>query len=179
MKNGRREKRNETDTSRGMEKKKVVGEPQVEERVEGWDWRRLLEPPRVYLICERLPPPRVSITPVRTWPCHATTRPTPSHPVIESREDRCDSSLSHQLTRTQSLTPHFLLRSAPTMSTSRHPFSNQSKNRPTDSLARSEETSRVKFPPLEILKNFFEEGINFWDGISFSRKLLHRCQRLR
>lgn len=40
-------KRNETDTSRGMEKKKVVGEPQVEERVEGWHWRRLVEPSRV------------------------------------------------------------------------------------------------------------------------------------
>lgn len=104
----------------------------------------------------------------------------PSHPVIESREDRCDSSLSHQLTRTQSLTPHFLLRSAPTMSTSRHPFSNQfSKNRPTDSLTRSEETSRVKFPPLEIRRIFSEEEINFWNGISFPRKLLHRCQRLR
>lgn len=90
MKNGRREKRNETDTSRGMEKKKVVGEPQVEERVEGWDWRRLLEPPRVYLICERLPPPRVSITPVRTWPCHATTRPIPlsSRDRVERRQMR-------------------------------------------------------------------------------------------
>lgn len=54
------------------------GKPQVEERVEGW--HRGLEPPRVYLICERLPPPRarVSITPVLEPGPGSTPPPRPS-----------------------------------------------------------------------------------------------------
>ena len=129
------------------------------------------------------PSSRIHHASSRTWPWIHTTAPTLSHPVIEAREDRCDSCLvaEPRTDANQSLTPHFLATHATNDVHVAPPFSS-SKNWLTDWLTdwqTREETSREISSAGDILtvlnpssrSSFLRKGDQFFgNGILSMRK---------